>query len=160
MQKEMENVLSFLEFDFRDIIEFDYLITILNKFNAIEDAKEGIFQFHPKYNDKGRSQKFSSFYKEMILNQIIFQILELIFEILKKDFINKNDKNILLNISNIKNILDLNDELFIDYFYLNEKYHKNFILFIVKNNFQALTKKEIVECFQNNFIKELNLFFN
>ena len=131
-QNATANIMELFEYSKQNVIEVGYLIQIIKKFpyhNGINEVKESLFQFNPSYNEKGRSQTFSSFHKEILLSSIAWIIS---IEISKK----------------LDNIFDSEDfGLFCQNLWLTDKQDNAFFKILLKNNFYDFSSEEIVSFF-------------
>jgi hypothetical protein len=146
IQKARNNVLSFLEFTDKNIIECSYLIRIASIIGATVEAKDSIFQDHCTFNSNGRCESFADFYKRNITHAIIMQLNKLMI--------------ISLGYSDKDEIEQL--ELYLqELFYTKE--HMLFRKFITKKNilykqvnkildiYDEYTKEEIIEIYKEYF---------
>jgi len=143
MSKE-KRILDFFEYSKQNIIEIDYLIKLLKKFDLIETAKESIFQFNPKFDNNGRTESFSVFHKKILIGDIIYFLIEK----LGKKYINQG-KN-----------LDIEDfSIYFQNIYLdNEK--STFVTYILKNNILEENLENILFLFEKWNKKEIENYFN
>lgn len=63
----------------KDIKDVNYLLILANEFDCLDEVKESIFQFNPRLTGKTNTshEPWPEFHKEIILNEIIFQLLEI-----------------------------------------------------------------------------------
>lgn len=66
----------------KDIQDINYLLILANEFDCLDEVKESIFQFSPRLTGETNTSHdpWPEFHKEIILNEIIFQLLEICIE--------------------------------------------------------------------------------
>ena len=144
----MNKIYKLLEITPQNEIELNYLISLSEKFNILDKVQEHMFQFAPTFDDNGRNQTFSNFYKVSMILELSYKMLE---EFAKT---NKELKD-----------SELATEHFTDYFYnliLDSKETPKkcvFLDFILKNNLNDLNIEDIVKLYTKETGKEIQKYF-
>lgn len=129
--------------------ELFYLINLSKQFNIIKKVQEHIFQFSPTFDENGRNQKFSVFYKEALLSEILYFILKSVAQ-----------RYIFINLSGKEKSIKVEDYSL--YFYnkfLDEKNKNELLIYLLKNNLSHIVdNEEIFNKFYNDNKNYLNDF--
>lgn len=142
-------IFELLEITKRNELELVYLINLSKQFNILDKVKEHIFQFNPTYDENGRNQTFSTYYKESLISETIIFLLEAVAE--KKVFQNLNIEEKEIRIEDFSNY-------FFDLF-LNERENNELIKYLMKNDLSNKSNEEIISQFYDDNIDYLNKYF-
>ena len=144
----MNKIYKLLEITPQNEIELNYLISLSEKFEILDKVKEHIFQFAPTFDENGRNQTFSSFYKVSMILELSYKMLE--------EFAKTNQ--------NLKDS-EFATEHFTDYFYNlildNKETPKKcvFLNFILTNNLNDLNIEDIIKLYTKETKTEIQKYF-
>jgi len=119
-----------LKYTPKEKMDVEYLLDVANEMNCLDDVQESMFQFHPSLLDEeeqlegfGEHEPFAVFHKKLIMNEIIFNILKIIYttDYSQEDAIN------------------------------SQIWNETYTPFMLKNDLRNLTKDEIINKFKEYF---------
>jgi hypothetical protein len=128
-------ILKFFEYTEQNIIEMEYLISLIERFDIKEEVLESIFQFSPTFDENGRNETFPVFYKKIMLEEISFYLCIKFGETLYDDKVYIENYALSCQVEWLNNPLD---NVYFDY--------------LLKNNILEKSLSEIIEEFKE-FIK-------